>query len=172
MRMRKLISLLIVFCFISVLTSFAVSEEHIVQISEILNIDEPSGMAYLSSSGFYCDLFPMDNELGTHDKGTEFYWAIWNILGNTPLYPTQLIDTVDSSSIRYCFPSKENRTGAFQIEYDENYLLAEMYNGWNLLYITIHNSDEVTDLGWHIILNEVDLDVLNAVSCIWEDKLE
>ena len=169
--MRRLIIFLSVLCFMVAIPAFAAAENGIVQAKDYFDIDEPTGMAYLYPDGGYYDLFPMDNDLGTHDKGTEVYWTIWKVLGSAPLYAAQLPDTeeVFSTIGRTTIPARDESAGAFKVEYGEDSLTAEMFDGWNLMYITVRRGDETTDAGWHIVLNDGDMDVLNAARAAYED---
>lgn len=167
--MRRIMAIITTLCMAAMLCVPASAEDGVTRISDIFDIGEPTGMAYISAGGDYCDLFPMDNEPGSHEAGTELYWAIWNVLGSAPLYAAGLPAGEIAAPLRTSIPAREESCGAFRVESGEDFLTAEIYDGWNLLYITLQRGGEPLDAGWHIVLSEGDMDVLNAVSAIYED---
>jgi hypothetical protein len=81
-------------------------------------------MTYMSTDDTYCALFPMDNEPGTHDEGTEFFWAIWNVLGSAPLYAAELPAGEPAAPLRNTIPDPEESAGAFRVENGDDALTA------------------------------------------------
>ena len=48
----------------------------------------------------------------------------------------------------------------------------KMYDGWNLVYISVCQGGEVTDFGWYMAMNGADMEILDAVGTYWEGIAE
>ena len=165
MRRFLILALAACLCACCAAPAFAESEENITRIKTILQIEEPAGMGYVSETTGFCDLMPMDDN-------TETFYAIWDVLGSAPLYSIEIPEGEPASPMmRYVLPERDDSTRGFKVltgETGEDFLLMEMYDGWNLVYISVCQGGEVTEFGWYMAMNAADMEILDAVGTYWE----
>lgn len=167
--MRRLIVLIMALCLAAAIPVSATAEDGMTRISDVFGIDEPTGMAYISTDGDYCDLFPMDCDHSSHEEGSEAYWAIWDVLKSAPLYAAQLPAGETAAPTRASLPAAEDNYGQIRVESGEDFFAINLYEGWNVLHISAQRGEETTDIGWFIVLGEGDMDALNAIRAVYEN---
>ena len=105
MRRFLILALAACLCVCCAGPAFAEGEENITRIRTILQIEEPNGMGYVSETAGFCDLMPMECNAGSHEEGSESFWAIWDVLAYMPLYAAELPeDGTASPRMRYQLP--------------------------------------------------------------------